>query len=241
MTRIPILVYHQIDTPPPRGTPMRGLVVAPQTFAWQMRMLALLGFRGLSMRDLEPYRRGERAGKVAGITFDDGYRNNLQHALPVLLRHGFTASCYAVSGQIGGSNKWDGPIGVPSKPLMDQADLRHWTQAGMEVGAHTRDHLDLTKIDLAAARNQIVGCRADLEDALDAPVHHFCYPYGHYDARHVALVRQAGYRTATTMRRGRAAPDADPLRLPRVLVARSTHPGYFFLKLCTAYEDRRAG
>lgn len=240
MTRIPILVYHQIDTPPPRA-PMRGLVVAPQTFAWQMRMLALLGFRGLSMRDLEPYRRGERAGKVAGITFDDGYRNNLQHALPVLLRHGFTASCYAVSGQIGGSNKWDGPIGVPSKPLMDQADLRHWTQAGMEVGAHTRDHLDLTKIDLAAARNQIVGCRADLEDALDAPVHHFCYPYGHFDARHVALVRQAGYRTATTMRRGRAAPDADPLRLPRVLVARSTHPGYFFLKLCTAYEDRRAG
>ena len=49
MTRIPILVYHQIDTPPPRGTPMRGLVVAPQTFAWQMRMLALLGFRGLTL------------------------------------------------------------------------------------------------------------------------------------------------------------------------------------------------
>ena len=241
MSPIPILVYHQIDTPPPRGTPLRGLVVAPRTFAWQMHMLALLGFRGLSMRDLEPHRRGERAGKVVGITFDDGYRNILEHALPVLLRHGFTATCYAVSGRIGASNDWDASIGVPSKPLMDCAALRRWTQAGMEVGAHTRDHPDLTTLDLAAARDQIVGCRADLEGALDTPVRHFCYPYGHYDAQHVALVRQAGYLTATTMRRGRAAPDADPLRLPRVLVARSTHPGYFFLKLCTAYEDRRAG
>ena len=69
---IPILMYHQIDEPPARGTPLRGLVVSPRSFAWQMNMLRILGFRGLSMRDLEPYLLGQKQGRVVGITFDDG-------------------------------------------------------------------------------------------------------------------------------------------------------------------------
>ena len=77
-------MYHQIDAPPPKGTPLRGLVVAPASFAWQMRMLKMMGYTGLSMRDLEPYLLGKKYGKVVGITFDDGYKNNHLHALPVL-------------------------------------------------------------------------------------------------------------------------------------------------------------
>ena len=53
MTRIiPILMYHQVDVPPARGTPMRGMVVAPSAFAAQMRLLRLLAYRGLSMREI---------------------------------------------------------------------------------------------------------------------------------------------------------------------------------------------
>ena len=80
----PILMYHQIDASPARGTPLRGLTVTPGSFARQMGLLRLLGYRGVSMTGLEPYLRGETTGKVVGITFDDGYRNNLEHALPVL-------------------------------------------------------------------------------------------------------------------------------------------------------------
>nr|MDQ6882249.1 polysaccharide deacetylase family protein [Pseudomonadota bacterium] len=94
---IPILTYHQVDRPPPRGVPYRGLVVAPDAFARQMALLRMLGYRGLSMTALEPYLRGDQAGKVVGITLDDGYVNNLEHALPVLRRHGFSATCYIVS------------------------------------------------------------------------------------------------------------------------------------------------
>ena len=57
---IPILMYHQIDAPPARGSALRGLVVAPQSFARQMALLRLCGYRGLSMRDLEPYLQGEK-------------------------------------------------------------------------------------------------------------------------------------------------------------------------------------
>lgn len=236
-------MYHQIDTPPARGTPMRGLVVAPSTFSWQMGMLRLLGYRGVSMTELMPYLRGERTGKVVGITFDDGYRNNLEHALPVLQRFGFSATCYAVSRLAGRDNAWDAKQGVPSKPLMNADELRRWVAGGMEVGAHTRDHADLTTLDADTARDQITGCKRDLEDLVGAPVRHFCYPYGRFLPQHVVWAREAGYQSATTVNRGRAQPFADPFAdpftLPRVLVSRSTHPGYFFLKLQTRYEDRR--
>lgn len=60
---IPILMYHQIDVPPPSGTPLRGLVVSPGSFDRQMLLLKLLGYRGLSMRDLEPYLKGKKKAK----------------------------------------------------------------------------------------------------------------------------------------------------------------------------------
>ena len=82
----PILMYHQIDASPPKGTPLRGLTVTPERFGRQMGLLRWMGYRGVSINELEPYLRGEKTGKVVGITFDDGYRNNLEHALPVLQR-----------------------------------------------------------------------------------------------------------------------------------------------------------
>jgi len=118
---IPILMYHQIDVPPPSGTPLRGLVVSPGGFSRQMYLLRLLGYKGLSMRELEPYLAGKKEGKVAGITFDDGYQNNLRNALPVLKQYGFTATCYAVSSMIGGTNSWDRGL-VAEQPLMTESD-----------------------------------------------------------------------------------------------------------------------
>lgn len=108
MTSIPILMYHQIDASPQRGTPLRGLVVKPQAFQRQMRFLKVMGYQGLSMKDLEPYLNGTRQGKVVGITFDDGYLNNLTHALPALQANGFTATCYGISELLGKTNAWIG-------------------------------------------------------------------------------------------------------------------------------------
>ena len=180
--KIPILMYHQIDATPPRGSRMRGLVVHPRSFAWQMGMLQLLGFRGLSMRDLEPYLAGEKAGRVVGLTFDDGYQNNLRHALPVLRRHGFTATCYGVSGLLGGSNVWDHGEGIAQKPLMTRAEWQHWVGQGMDVGSHTCNHVDLTAVPPELAAQEIRDAKTALEAALDTEVRHFCYPYGRYSA-----------------------------------------------------------
>jgi peptidoglycan/xylan/chitin deacetylase (PgdA/CDA1 family) len=236
---IPILTYHQVDTPPAQGVPYRGLVVPPGHFARQMALLRALGYRGLSMTALEPYLRGEQTGKVAGITFDDGYVNNLQHALPALQRHGFSATCYVVSGQIGGTNVWDHEKGVPASRLMDEAQLTAWIAGGQEIGSHTRNHVNLTAADATTAREEIAGCRADLQQRLGVEVRHFCYPYGAHGPEHAEMARSAGYVTATTTMRSRTDSTDGLFALPRVPVLRSTSLPVLWLKVATRYEDRK--
>jgi peptidoglycan/xylan/chitin deacetylase (PgdA/CDA1 family) len=238
---IPILMYHQIDTRPERGAVMRGLVVSPAAFARQMGLLKTLGFQGLSMSALMPYLRGERQGKVVGITFDDGYVNNLDHAMPVLQHCGFSATCYVVSGQLGGSNVWDHSKGIAAKPLMQAAQARAWVAGGQEVGAHTRNHVDLRSLTAAQAQQEIAGCKAELEDASGAAVGQFCYPYGYYTPAHVAMVQGAGYAGATTTARGRSTPGNSVFELPRVPVMGSVWLPQFWRKVATSYEDQRRG
>ena len=235
---IPILMYHQIDASPPKGTPLRGLTVTPQRFARQMALLRVLGYRGLSMTELEPYLRGEQTGKVVGITFDDGYQNNLTQALPILQRNGFSATCYAVSDPTEGRNAWDDDIGVPSKPLLTPGQMREWVQAGMDLGAHTRHHADLTTLAPAQAWDEIAGCKQALQDITGREVRHFCYPYGRYRAEHVKAVQDAGYITSTTTQRGRVRSGDDLFELPRVLIAHSNHLLLFWAKTLHTYEDR---
>ena len=203
---IPILMYHQVDAEPPKGSPMRGLVVAPATFARHMAALNALGYQGKSMGDLLPYLKGQKRGKVFGITFDDGYQNNLRCALPVLERFGFTSTCYIVANQVGKTNSWDKQGGVLQVPLMNAQELQAWIDAGQEVGSHTLNHANLETLNEAEQATEIIQSKTQLEALVDQPggVQHFCYPYGRLNKTAVQSVKQAGYLTATTTVRGRA-------------------------------------
>ena len=237
---IPILVYHQIAPAPARGAPFRSLYVAPAAFARQMRFLAHLGWRGLSMTALLPFLRGERQGRVLGITFDDGYVNNLEYAAPVLQALGFSATCYAVSGQVGGANVWDEVHGMAQVPLMDAAQMARWCAAGHEIGAHTVHHVHLDQLDGGTARHEIEASGVQLQALLGGmPVSHFCYPYGDFAPAHPAMVAQSGYASATTTARGRVRAGDAMMALPRVPVLRSTTCAHLWLKVATGYEDRR--
>ncbi len=236
---IPILTYHQIAVAPPKGTPYRSLVVAPEDFARQMQFLRLMGYQGLSMTGLMPYLRGEKTGKVVGITFDDGYLNNLTNALPALQRNGFSATCYVVSQLAGRTNEWDHEVGIPPSSLMDATQLKQWVSGGQEIGAHTRHHVHLSLLDAHACEAEIVGCKQELEAIVGGTVDHFCYPYGEYEARHADMARNAGYLTATTTQRSRCHAGEDLLRLPRAPMMRRTSLLALWLKLRTRYEDKK--
>ena len=236
---IPILTYHHTEQAPPKGFPMRSLWVTPSSFWAQMRWLSRLGYRGLAMSELMPYLRGEKKGKVVGITLDDGYQSNVSHALPILKQHGFSATCYVVSGRLGQHNEWDAALGMAKAALMSGEEMRAWVDAGMEVGSHTCSHADLNQLSLAEARHELLQSKNDLEKLLQKPVTQFCYPYGHFSPEHEALVSQAGYEAATTTHRGRACATDRMTALPRVPVVRSTYAVQFLLKVLTHYEDSK--
>lgn len=239
MQQYAILTYHQIAAAPPPPAQFRSLYVAPASFARQMRWLKGLGYRGVSMRELMPYLRGEKVGRVVGLTFDDGYCNNLQYALPVLQALGFTATCYVMSQLLGKTNLWDIDNGVKQADLMTVTQIRQWAQAGMEIGAHTQTHCKLPQLPDTLAMRQIADCKAELGELLGEPVDHFCYPYGLYDARHATMAQDAGYLSATTTRRGKVRAGADLFQLHRIPVVRSTYLPQFLLKLLTGYENRK--
>lgn len=228
-------MYHSIASVP-KSEPLSVLHVSSTEFSWQMRLLKLLGYRGVSMTELMPYLKGEKTGRVVGITFDDGYENNLTHALPILKKYDFTATCYIVTNEIGGYNSWDEKHNVPANPIMNLTQIKQWLKEGMEIGAHTQNHIDLTMSDTTVCREEIEQSKIALEKAFDTRIDHFCYPYGKYFPEHTHLLSTLGIISATTMLRGRATSSSPLLELPRVTIKRKTNPLSFLIKLLTNYE-----
>ena len=219
MTRpVPILMFHSVSVAP-RGARTPSLYVAPARFRTYVRLLARLGYRGVSMGEMARLRLDAGADKLVAFTFDDGYADNIEEALPVLRDHGFTATCYVTTDFIGSWNRWDADVLRVRTPMMTRAQVRAWHDAGMEVGAHTRSHCDLRSCADARTRtDEIAGSKASLEDVTGSAVTSFSYPFGHYDAKAVAAVRGAGFTTAVTVREGRARRADDSFALPRLYV-----------------------
>ena len=236
--KIPILMYHSIESMP-KTTVMRSLHVPPRRFDFQMKMLKLLGYQALSLKKLKPYLDGKKQGKVVGITFDDGYQNNLINAVPILLKYNFSATCYIVSENLGLSNTWDQEKGITQRPLMTVDEIKSWLSFGMDIGGHTQTHADLTKISIKAAKREINTSKGDLENTFNTQVTDFCYPFGRFDDLISDLVKESGYLSATTMERGIVKSMTNRFMLPRMPINHRTLPHLFLAKILTNYEDRR--
>lgn len=234
---VPILMYHSIASMP-KGTVMRSLHVPPKLFRLQMWLLKILGYKGLSMGELQPYLVGEKQGKVVGITFDDGFKNNLVEALPILKKNGFSATCYIISQNIGGINHWDLGKGIDENPLMDESEINEWIDSGMEIGSHTQNHVRLAESDIEIATKEIMQSKLDLEKQFNCSIEHFCYPYGNYNDEIVAITQNSGYDTATTVNRGRSKSDDNLFTLPRVPITHRTFIHLFLMKILSKYEDK---
>lgn len=226
---VPILLYHHIGVPPSAGIPGRSNYVTVQNFGKQMRMLHRLGFRGVSLQEGMPYIRREKIGKVAIITFDDGFFSTYQYAMPVLDQLKFTATNFFVSEYMGRDNAWDSPKAQRDK-IMTVSEMRNWAAHGHEVGSHTLNHPHLTQMPLVEASHQISESKKMLEDMLGQSICSFAYPFGDENESIRDFVVQAGYKFAVTTRKGRARGTEDDYELPRHSVRRNDTILHFLAK-----------
>jgi peptidoglycan/xylan/chitin deacetylase (PgdA/CDA1 family) len=168
-----ILLYHRINTI--EGDPV---AVRPGVFALQMRYLAE-NFRVIGMRDLLDGLNGTTTfQRTAIITFDDGYRDTLEHAIPILKHMGFPASFFVPTGLLGTDRRIQGEPDGMVFPKMEWADIKGLAEQGFEIGAHSVHHVSLGSADQDRAIDEILRSKRDLESRIGEPVRYFSYPFG---------------------------------------------------------------
>jgi peptidoglycan/xylan/chitin deacetylase (PgdA/CDA1 family) len=218
---VPVLLYHSVA---PGATPeQRGWVTAPEVFAEHMAFLAERGYATLTVSEYaalltRPITAAPESTVV--ITFDDGFADFVEHAVPVLTRHGLRSTMYVVTGCVGGTSSWLESIGEDQRPMLGWSDLNDLAGSGrgFEIGAHTHSHPQLDIIGRGAAWDEVRRSRGVLEDRLGRPVRSFAYPFGFHGSRIRALVRRAGFTSACAVKDALSGPGDDPFAIARVIV-----------------------
>jgi peptidoglycan/xylan/chitin deacetylase (PgdA/CDA1 family) len=215
---IPVLMYHEVT---PRPLPaFRKYSITPDELSAQLQWLRRAGYATVSMDAIASAWKGEAElpARAVAITFDDGLRDCVEHAVPVLTAHGFTATFYIVAGLVGMTSQWLLIERGFEFPMADWAMLRAAEDAGMCCESHTVSHPRLAKLPPAACREELALSRKLLEDGLGRSVRHLAYPFGSFSPEVRAIAGEMGYTTACTVVEALAASSDDPLALPRVPV-----------------------
>ena len=168
-------------------------------------------------------RAAKDMGGTLSITFDDGYRDNFEIAVPILSRLGLSATFFLTTAYIGSSvtAPWDRALTrAPGWMTWDQ--IRSLKARGFDVGAHTDTHIDLGTAEPATIRAELRTCREKLEREVGGDISLFAYPFGgvkNISPASLQLVREAGFTCCLSCYGSVNPPVTDPFHLARIGIA----------------------
>ncbi len=186
-----VLYWHRV------GHGLDVLAVSPRSFRRACAEIEASGFRVVDLAGLDRMElaAGERA---LALTFDDGYAELLDHAIPELAQRGWPATIFVVPGAVDGDVRFDDIYRPDRHPAFiawdEMRDVERTSAVRFE--AHSLTHRDLPALDDAAAREEIVGCAEVLTGHLGRPARLYCYPRGYFGEREQRLCAEAGYVAA---------------------------------------------
>jgi len=227
MIKIPILMYHSISDD------NFFLSVSKNKFLKQLSFLKNLGFETINFDNIKDSNK-----KNFIITFDDGYKDNLINALPILKKFNFKATAFVVSNKLGKYNDWD--INHPKfkkKQLMNINDIKKWLLAGFKIGSHSSNHLNLSNLHIPDLKKEILYSKNFLEKNFEQKIDIFSYPYGKLNQSTYNMVKKHYKYALTTIRSRCDISSHDPVLLPRIPINSNTGLFKFAIKFLTSYED----
>lgn len=239
-----ILMYHMIRDAIP-GKKFNSLRVASKMFESQIAYLHANGWHSYTMSQAVAQKEMLPTKSVV-ITFDDGYQDNLTHALPILKKYGFKATIYLVNDRH--NRDWSGyrkakneGAGLKDELKLSDDEVRELLQSGLiEIGAHTLTHANLTSLDETQSREEICHSKQEIEEKFQTVCNSFAYPFGLYDVKDEHIVAACGYTHAVTTVVGIAdLHTCDPYQIPRITVSGKDTFFAFILKLRTGKRGVR--
>jgi peptidoglycan/xylan/chitin deacetylase (PgdA/CDA1 family) len=213
---VPVLLYHAVTATP--GSQIAPYAVPPDEFARHMDAVVAAGCTAVSFGNLVSGSIPSARRPVV-VTFDDGYADFAEFALPVLLERSLPATMFVTTGWMaGGASREPGPI----DPMLSWSQLPELLAGGIELGAHSHSHPQMDTLTAAGLRAELGRPKEMLEDALGRPVDLFAYPHGYNGPRVRRAVRIAGFRAAAAVRNALHTPGEDPFAISRLTVGRTT-------------------
>jgi peptidoglycan/xylan/chitin deacetylase (PgdA/CDA1 family) len=214
-----VLMYHKVN-----DLPGNRMSIPTHHFDEQMSLLGELGYTVVDLDAVLAHYR-ERAPLPDGavlITFDDGYRDNLVNAAPVLRKHGYPAVQFVPIAFVGDRAPLPHETHLKAQgvhnPTVDWEEIKELEEHGVRIESHGISHKPLAELELDEAAREIAISKLKLEERLGREVRAFSYVKGSeadYKPVHPSLVKQAGYDLAFTAVSGANGPASDPLQLRR--------------------------
>jgi peptidoglycan/xylan/chitin deacetylase (PgdA/CDA1 family) len=228
-----VLAYHRVSNDEDE------LAVSPTRFQAHMEALAAADVTVVDVGSAAQLLNEGANGRYVCLTFDDGYRDNLEHAVPVLERLQIPAEIYLATKVIDGDAQFDWYRQQP--PLLSWDEIRDLARRPLfSFGAQTRTHPILPRLREDDAWEEVSGSKRDLEEQLDGPVTSFCYPGGLFRQREVELVRRAGYTVGFTCEPGVNTPAQPRMALLRTMIDRRDSARDFRAKIAGFYDGTSA-
>lgn len=224
-----ILTYHRVNDYHPEDR----LSVSVNIFKKQMQYLKENGYKTITLEDYIVNKYDD--SKIIVLTFDDGYADNFEFAIPVLKELYFTATIFIVTGLVGTENTTKRYRYAQSDVdrIMTWDEVKMLREDGFEIGSHTVSHPYLDKVDDNKAKQEIFGSNCDPDGNI---FNTFCYPAGKYTSNCVKMVKNAGYIGAVTTCPGDNFPSDDPFLLTRTEISGFDTMDIFKLKIEGAFD-----
>ncbi|MEZ0392679.1 MAG: polysaccharide deacetylase family protein [Pseudobdellovibrionaceae bacterium] len=202
---IPILMYHKVPLQPLQS--QHRIFVTQAVFKKQLQYLRRKGFHSLTFKELFQFWMGETPlelfpKKPLLLTFDDGYKDNLEIAEPLLKLFRFRATIFLLGNHQILENTWDANTGEKPAPLMSLEEKQRLSPAVWEIGSHGFDHLHLPEVSEEKAFEEIQKSKTVLEKDLSTQIYCFAYPFGSTNQKIAELAKKASYPFAVNTDQG---------------------------------------